>query len=240
MDPPPPPRAAVSMDPSFYFEKFYRVQDHVLHLINALTTDFYLTGGTALSRGYLHHRFSDDLDLFVNSDRRRSAIADRDGERCSPHIGEIITHNVLDRSDSAENILANKVTAAIDRNEPKDLADIWGLCCKMSLPLKPAIHDASSKAAGIFPADLARVLCSAKAEGWQVVQWIDPPPVFLAPNAKLMSASVNTSGSTFAAASPAALFLPHIVTGGLAALQTQYAVSRDGRFLINTQVDESN
>ena len=54
------------MDPSFYFEKFYRVQDHVLHLINALTTDFYLTGGTALSRGYLHHRFSDDLDLFVN------------------------------------------------------------------------------------------------------------------------------------------------------------------------------
>jgi len=47
----------------------------------------------------------------------------------------------------------------------------------MSLPLKPAIHDASSKAAGIFPADLARVLCTVKAEDWQVVQWIDPPPV---------------------------------------------------------------
>ena len=82
------------------------------------------------------------------------------------HIGEIITHNVLGRLDSAENIVANKVTAAIDRNEPKDLADIWGLCCKMSLPLKPAIHDASSKAAGIFPADLARVLCTVKAEDW--------------------------------------------------------------------------
>ena len=93
------------------------------------------------------------------------------------HIGEIITHNVLGRLDSAENILANKVTAAIDRNEPKDLADIWGLCCKMSLPLKPAIHDASSKAAGIFPADLARVLCTVKAEDWQVVPWIDPAPV---------------------------------------------------------------
>ena len=107
----------------------------------------------------------------------------------------------------------------------------------MSLPLRPAIHDASSKAAGIFPADLARVLCS-KAEDWPVVQWIDPPPVFIAPNAKLMSASVNTSGSTLAA-SPAALFQTRIVTG-FAALQTQYAVSRDGRFLINTQVDESN
>ena len=264
------------MDPILYFEKFYRIQDHVLHLINAQTTDFYLTGGTALSRGYLHHRFSDDLDLFVNDDdrlrhlgkgshrsassrrepkcestaarrtvcsadgdRRRSAIADRDGERCSrSHRRD--HHSQCSRPiGQRRNILDNKVTGAIDRNEPKDLADIWGLCCKMSLPLKPAIHDASSKAAGIFPADLARVLCSAKAEDWQVVQWIDPPPVFIAPNAKLMSASVNTSGSTFEAASPAALFQTHIVTG-LAALQTQYAVSRDGRFLINTQVDESN
>jgi len=29
-------------------------------------TPFYLTGGTALSRGYYNHRFSDDLDFFVN------------------------------------------------------------------------------------------------------------------------------------------------------------------------------
>jgi hypothetical protein len=37
-----------------------------LRVITACDTDFYLTGGTALSRVYLHHRFSDDLDLFVN------------------------------------------------------------------------------------------------------------------------------------------------------------------------------
>lgn len=30
----------------------------------------YLTGGTALSRHYLHHRFSDDLDLFVDNDQQ--------------------------------------------------------------------------------------------------------------------------------------------------------------------------
>jgi len=30
-------------------------------------TPFYLTGGTALSRGYFNHRYSDDLDLFVNN-----------------------------------------------------------------------------------------------------------------------------------------------------------------------------
>ena len=63
---------------------------------------------------------------------------------------------------------------------------------------------------------------------------------FIAANAKLMSVPVNTSGTTFEAGPPVALFQTRIVTGGLAALQTQYAVSRDGRFLINTQVDESN
>jgi len=35
-------------------------------LIRHTDTEFYLTGGTALCRHYLHHRHSDDLDLFVN------------------------------------------------------------------------------------------------------------------------------------------------------------------------------
>lgn len=33
-----------------------------------LNLPFYLTGGTALSRYYFQHRYSDDLDFFVNSD----------------------------------------------------------------------------------------------------------------------------------------------------------------------------
>ena len=32
-------------------------------------TPFFLTGGTALSRFYTRHRYSDDLDLFVSRDR---------------------------------------------------------------------------------------------------------------------------------------------------------------------------
>lgn len=32
-----------------------------------MDVSFYLTGGTALSRCYLHHRYSDDLDFFVNA-----------------------------------------------------------------------------------------------------------------------------------------------------------------------------
>lgn len=41
----------------------------MLKIVRDLKLPFYLTGGTTLSRFYLHHRFSDDLDLFVNNDR---------------------------------------------------------------------------------------------------------------------------------------------------------------------------
>jgi hypothetical protein len=40
-----------------------------------LPVEFYLTGGTALSRVYLNHRYSDDLDFFVNgSDKFKSQV----------------------------------------------------------------------------------------------------------------------------------------------------------------------
>lgn len=66
-----------SVAPSFYFETLYPLQDAVLQRINALVTGFYLSGGTASSRGYLLHRFSDDLDLFVNDDSRFTLWASR-------------------------------------------------------------------------------------------------------------------------------------------------------------------
>jgi hypothetical protein len=48
-------------------DKLYSLQDDVLQLIENTGVDFYLTGGTALSRCYLMHRYSDDLDLFLNA-----------------------------------------------------------------------------------------------------------------------------------------------------------------------------
>src|SRR4051794_12221622 len=65
------------MDKAFYFEKLYPLQDQVLAFLTGVDTGFYLTGGTAASRGYLHHRLSDDLDFFVNDDRRFLLWADR-------------------------------------------------------------------------------------------------------------------------------------------------------------------
>lgn len=197
---------------AFYFDILYPFQDRAIQAINRADTGFYLTSGTAASRGYLQHRFSDDLDYFVNDDNRFGLWVERiiqslnkewkcevmmKEERFArlnlvqkdlslkiemindvpARVGDIQNHPILGRLDSAENILANKVTALLDREEPKDLADIWGFCCQKNLSLQAAITDAQSKAAGIFPADLGRALCSVQKADWESIRWIQAPPV---------------------------------------------------------------
>jgi len=55
------------MPERYYPDKLYPFQDEVLKIIEKAEVDFYLTGGTALSRCYLRHRYSDDLDFFLNA-----------------------------------------------------------------------------------------------------------------------------------------------------------------------------
>jgi len=52
----------------YYEENLYPLQDGVMNTISKCGTRFFLTGGTALSRAYYNHRYSDDLDFFVNDD----------------------------------------------------------------------------------------------------------------------------------------------------------------------------
>ncbi|MBW2635846.1 MAG: nucleotidyl transferase AbiEii/AbiGii toxin family protein, partial [Deltaproteobacteria bacterium] len=54
------------MPETYYQKRIYPLQDKVLKKIEAASLDFYLTGGTALGRCYIKHRYSDDLDFFVN------------------------------------------------------------------------------------------------------------------------------------------------------------------------------
>jgi hypothetical protein len=54
------------MQVKHYLDNLYPLQDTVLNSLRALESTFYLTGGTALGRHYLNHRFSDDLDFFFN------------------------------------------------------------------------------------------------------------------------------------------------------------------------------
>jgi len=108
----------------YYSDKLYPLQDKILNVIAACDTNFYLTGGTVLGRWYLHHRFSDDLDFFVNAavdfpDQANRALGaiknaglgmsiDKRGEdfariRCSAHGAELRVDFVNDvpyRSDT--------------------------------------------------------------------------------------------------------------------------------------------
>lgn len=54
------------MHATSYQNNIYPFQNELLALVQGANVDFYLTGGTALSRFYLNHRYSDDLDFFVN------------------------------------------------------------------------------------------------------------------------------------------------------------------------------
>jgi predicted nucleotidyltransferase component of viral defense system len=49
------------------YDNLYLLQDKFLTWWGTYGLPFYLTGGTALGRFYLHHRYSEDLDFFMNS-----------------------------------------------------------------------------------------------------------------------------------------------------------------------------
>lgn len=73
------------------------------------------------------------------------------------HIGTSVKHPMLFAIDSKENILANKITAIINRESPKDVADIYVLL-KDGLSIKKALLDSDSKAASIAPLLIAEIL----------------------------------------------------------------------------------
>jgi len=147
-------------DHDFYLGRLYPMQDRILARLAPIETGFYLTGGTAASRAYLHHRFSDDLDLLVNDDDRfvRLTVTEADivlkiemVYDVPAHGGELKRDSVLGPLDSAENILANKLTAAVDREEPRDLADIWGFCCQLNVSCEAALEGVQSTAVSARP-----------------------------------------------------------------------------------------
>ena len=84
-------------------------------------------------------------------------------------------HPALGALDTKENILANKITALVDRQAPKDMADIFWLCCRDSLSLTGALEGANGKAAGIFPPVVAQALDRAQRMGVPDVFWIVKP-----------------------------------------------------------------
>jgi hypothetical protein len=60
-----PYRLATAAERAHYEGVLYPLQDRILTIAAAYGDDLVLTGGTALARAYLHHRYSDDIDLFT-------------------------------------------------------------------------------------------------------------------------------------------------------------------------------
>ena len=59
------------------------LQSNFLDEFFRITQDFYLTGGTALSAFHLHHRYSEDLDLFTQSDEAFQEVQPLVNQVCS-------------------------------------------------------------------------------------------------------------------------------------------------------------
>lgn len=58
------------MHEEYYITCLYPFQSGIINIIKRLNTPFYLTGGTALSRCYYEHRYSEDLDYFINQNEQ--------------------------------------------------------------------------------------------------------------------------------------------------------------------------
>ena len=142
---------------SIDYKKLYALQDKVLDVVFTVEDEFYLTGGTALSRFYQEKRYSDDLDFFTNSSSRfnyavkniineLSKFFEVEYELESRDFIRVKINNLLQvdfvndrvprykepsilkngyKIDTIENILSNKITAVIGRDNPKDIFDIY-------------------------------------------------------------------------------------------------------------------
>lgn len=100
------------MPEKYYLSTLYPIQDKVLKTIEQLRLDFYLTGGTALGRCYLNHRYSDDLDFFVNDHKDFK-------EQCNVAVKAIKKHWPCDVVASTDTFIrifvqAEKISLKID------------------------------------------------------------------------------------------------------------------------------
>jgi hypothetical protein len=192
------------------YPRLYRLQDNFLSWWLSLNLPFYLTGGTALGRFYLNHRFSEDLDFFSNADPQyqhyivelknkitsrftvnlqqslfaddftRFFITDNDTYLKIELVNDVGYYAGNQSQykygwlDNPLNILSNKLTAIIGRDEPKDIFDIIHLSIKYSFNWPDIFYHAKQKAA-INELDIEQRLISFPVEWMESVNWLNTP-----------------------------------------------------------------
>ncbi|GAB1431737.1 hypothetical protein MASR2M29_03620 [Spirochaetota bacterium] len=142
---------------SLNYRELYLLQDGVLKTVFETEREFYLTGGTCLSRFYVEKRYSDDLDFFTNQSPRygfavknikkalmksfhvRAEVESKDFTRLTVNsvlqvdfVNDLLFYYkepIVNENnyiiDNIENILSNKISAIIGRDNPKDVFDIY-------------------------------------------------------------------------------------------------------------------
>lgn len=164
------------------YRKLYLTQDKILNALKPVLSPFYLTGGTALGRFYLNHRFSEDLDFFTNnSDTFQSSVKDIEKILISKFsliknqsivYDDFVRYYIEDEErvlkiefvndiayrcgvpnlykfgfvDTPLNILTNKITAILGRDEPKDVFDIYAISQHYMFNWLKVFQEAKNKA----------------------------------------------------------------------------------------------
>ena len=163
---------------SIDYKKLYELQDRVLKIVFETEQEFYLTGGTCLSRFYIEKRYSDDLGFFTNQSPRFSfavknirqvlqskfdlsvEVESKDFIRfkindllqidfvndITFHYKDVIVSEDGFLLDNIENILSNKITAVVGRDNPKDIFDIYLIYKFYKFDWKNIVNAAHQKA----------------------------------------------------------------------------------------------
>lgn len=189
------------------YNKLYLLQDKLLTWWVAFGLPFYLTGGTALGRFYLNHRYSEDLDFFVNNspdfskhilfiknelqkqfktDISKTIVNDEfarffiyDNETfikvefvndVAYRVGHPVKSN-MGNIDTVTNILSNKLTAIVGRDEPKDVVDIVTIAANFSFNWREMFKHAKEKAM-INEIDVEQRLFTFPVGSLSNVDWI--------------------------------------------------------------------
>jgi predicted nucleotidyltransferase component of viral defense system len=192
------------------YNRFYLMQDKFLHWWSSFNLPFYLTGGTALGRFYLQHRYSEDLDFFVNDDPDFSKhilfIKNELQKFFEVDVSKTIVTDEFARFfiyeneaflkvelvndlacqagsplktklgyiDNVTNILSNKISAIVGRDEPKDIYDILSIAENFSFNWKEIFFHTKRKAM-VNELDVEQRLFSFPVKTLLDVDWLLKP-----------------------------------------------------------------
>lgn len=193
------------------YKKLYLFQNKFFKWWKTINIPFYLTGGTALGRFYLNHRFSEDLDFFINNnsnykkyikkiakeieqefqldktqtvfydDYSRFYLNENDVFLKLEFVNDVSYHkgklnNVyFGKIDTPANILSNKITAIINRDEPKDIYDIIHIALNYNFNWTKVFLDAKNKAI-INEIDIEQRINTFPIEWLKNVKWLQEKP----------------------------------------------------------------